>query len=218
MKWAGYKEASKTKKYVWTLGPEKRIYNLPSTQMGTWDINARRKFFVKSVIVRQRFFVKLVMVWRRFFMKSVIVRRRFFMKSVIVRRRFFVKSVIVRRRFFVKSVIVRRRFFVKSVIVRQRFFVKSVIVRRKFFVKSVIGYWSSTIVAKLSTKARQIFLKTNIFYLLIRTRTCAYQGVRNVRFSVSLLEVCGDPDCNSDLASCKTHCAKNETSHSGFFQ
>ena len=48
--------------------------------------------------------------------------------------------------------------------------------------------------------------------------TCAYQGVRNVRFSVSLLEVCGDPDCNSDLASCKTHCAKNETSHYGFFQ
>ena len=32
-------------------------------------------------------------------------------------------------------------------------------------------------------KARQIFRKTNISYPLIRTRTCAYQGVRNVRFS-----------------------------------
>ena len=31
-------------------------------------------------------------------------------------------------------------------------------------------------------KARQIFRKTNISYPLIRTRTCVYQGVRNVRF------------------------------------
>ena len=31
-------------------------------------------------------------------------------------------------------------------------------------------------------KARQIFRKTNISYPLIRTRTCAYQGVRNVCF------------------------------------
>ena len=29
-------------------------------------------------------------------------------------------------------------------------------------------------------KARQIFRKTNISYPLIRTRMCAYQGVRNV--------------------------------------
>ena len=36
-------------------------------------------------------------------------------------------------------------------------------------------------------KARQIFRKTNISYLLIRTRTCAYQGVRNVRFSENLV-------------------------------
>ena len=35
-------------------------------------------------------------------------------------------------------------------------------------------------------KARQIFRKTNISYLLIRTRTCAYQEVRNVRFSENL--------------------------------
>ena len=35
-------------------------------------------------------------------------------------------------------------------------------------------------------KARQIFLKTNISYLLIRTSTCAYQRVRNVRFSQNL--------------------------------
>ena len=32
-------------------------------------------------------------------------------------------------------------------------------------------------------RARQIFRKTIISYLLIRTRACAYQGVRNVRFS-----------------------------------
>ena len=35
-------------------------------------------------------------------------------------------------------------------------------------------------------KARQIFRKTNISYPLIRTRTCAYQGVRNVCFSENL--------------------------------
>ena len=35
-------------------------------------------------------------------------------------------------------------------------------------------------------KARQIFQKTNISYPLIRTSTCAYQGVRNVRFSENL--------------------------------
>ena len=35
-------------------------------------------------------------------------------------------------------------------------------------------------------KARQIFRKTNISNPLIRTRTCAYQGVRNVGFSENL--------------------------------
>ena len=35
-------------------------------------------------------------------------------------------------------------------------------------------------------KARQIFRKTNISYPPIRTRTFAYQGVRNVRFSENL--------------------------------
>ena len=35
-------------------------------------------------------------------------------------------------------------------------------------------------------KARQIFRKTNISYPLIRTRTCAYQGVRNVCFLENL--------------------------------
>ena len=35
-------------------------------------------------------------------------------------------------------------------------------------------------------KACQIFRKTNISYPLIRTRTCAYQGVRNIRFSENL--------------------------------
>ena len=35
-------------------------------------------------------------------------------------------------------------------------------------------------------KARQIFRKTNISYSLVRTRKCAYQGVRNVPFSENL--------------------------------
>ena len=35
-------------------------------------------------------------------------------------------------------------------------------------------------------KARQIFRKTNIFYPLIRSRTCAYHRVRNVHFSENL--------------------------------
>ena len=35
-------------------------------------------------------------------------------------------------------------------------------------------------------KVRQIFRKTDISYPLIRTRTCGYQGVRNVRFSENL--------------------------------
>ena len=35
-------------------------------------------------------------------------------------------------------------------------------------------------------KARQIFRKSNIFYSLIRRRTCTYQRVRNVRFSENL--------------------------------
>ena len=36
-------------------------------------------------------------------------------------------------------------------------------------------------------KASQIFQKTNISYFLIRTRTCAYQGVRNICFSENLV-------------------------------
>ena len=30
-------------------------------------------------------------------------------------------------------------------------------------------------------KARQIFQKNNVSYTLIRTRTCSYQGLKNVR-------------------------------------
>ena len=35
-------------------------------------------------------------------------------------------------------------------------------------------------------KACQIFRKTNMSYPLIRTRACAYQGVRNICFSENL--------------------------------
>ena len=61
-------------------------------------------------------------------------------------------------------------------------------------------------------KARQIFRKTNISYPLIRTCTCAYQGVRNVRFSgnltcfVFLKHPFGDsPFCpiTNDIAFCE---------------
>ena len=34
------------------------------------------------------------------------------------------------------------------------------------------------------SKARQIFRTTNIPYSLIRTRMCAYQGLKNVRFRI----------------------------------
>ena len=37
------------------------------------------------------------------------------------------------------------------------------------------------------SKAHQIFRKTNISYPLIRTRTCTYQGVRNLRYSEHLV-------------------------------
>ena len=36
-------------------------------------------------------------------------------------------------------------------------------------------------------KTHQTFQKTNISYPLIRTGTCVYQGVRNVRFSENLV-------------------------------
>ena len=41
-------------------------------------------------------------------------------------------------------------------------------------------------ISKQEIKSRQIFRKTNISYRLMRSRTCAYQGVRNVRFSENL--------------------------------
>ena len=43
---------------------------------------------------------------------------------------------------------------------------------------------------KKKDKACQIFGKTNISYLLICTRTCAYQGVRNVRFLEKFVVLC----------------------------
>ena len=41
-------------------------------------------------------------------------------------------------------------------------------------------------ISKQEIKSRQIFRKTNISYRLMRSRTYAYQGVRNVRFSENL--------------------------------
>ena len=53
----------------------------------------------------------------------------------------------------------------------------------------IIGYKAKERISKRvlqENKARQIFRKTNVSYLLIRTRACVYQGIRNVRFSENL--------------------------------
>ena len=58
-------------------------------------------------------------------------------------------------------------------------------VRKRYFVdnkaKVQISRWRQQ-----ENKARQIFRKTNISYPLMRTRTCVYQGIRNLRFSENL--------------------------------
>ena len=41
-------------------------------------------------------------------------------------------------------------------------------------------------VLQIKNKGVQIFRKMNVFYPLIRTHTCAYQGVRNVHFLENL--------------------------------
>ena len=63
-----------------------------------------------------------------------------------------------------------------------------VLVTLSFFKKSsVIGQKKRISKQVLKeNKACQIFQKTNISYPLIRTRTCAYQRVRNVHFSENL--------------------------------
>ena len=61
--------------------------------------------------------------------------------------------------------------------------------RQKIYKSHVIGNKTKGQISKRvfqENKARQIFRKTNISYPLIRTRTCVYQGVRNVRFSENL--------------------------------
>ena len=60
----------------------------------------------------------------------------------------------------------------------------------KAIVEQVVGKKAKGRISKRvfqENKARQIFRKTNISYPLIRTRTCAYQGIRNVRFSENLV-------------------------------
>ena len=56
---------------------------------------------------------------------------------------------------------------------------------RKIFLAQLVGNKAKGQILKVvfqEGKARQNFRKTNISYPLIRTRTCAYQGVRNVLF------------------------------------
>ena len=55
----------------------------------------------------------------------------------------------------------------------------------RHFVGNKAKVWISERVFQ-ENKVRQIFRKTNISYPLIRTRTCVYPGVRNVRFSENL--------------------------------
>ena len=56
--------------------------------------------------------------------------------------------------------------------------------RRKLVGNKAKGLISKRVFQK--NKARQIFHKKTISYPLIRIRTCAYQGVRNVFFSENL--------------------------------
>ena len=61
------------------------------------------------------------------------------------------------------------------------------------FVIQVIGNEAKRRISKRvfqESKARQNFRKTNISYPLIRTRTCAYQGIRNVCFSEIFSVLC----------------------------
>ena len=57
---------------------------------------------------------------------------------------------------------------------------------RTYFVGNKTKGWISKRVFQ-ENKARQILRKTMISYPLIRTHTCAYQRVRNVRFSENLV-------------------------------
>ena len=62
-------------------------------------------------------------------------------------------------------------------------------------------YWGSFIYY-----VRKIFRNTNISYHLIRTRTCAYQGVRNVSFSENFANVTNEwsPGSLTMLSACLT--------------
>ena len=56
-----------------------------------------------------------------------------------------------------------------------------------WYISSVKGRKRISKRALQENKARQIFRKTNISYPLIRTRTCAFQVVINVRFGENLM-------------------------------
>ena len=58
-----------------------------------------------------------------------------------------------------------------------------------FTIRQIVGNKAKGRISKWvfqENKARQIFRKTNISNPLIRIRTCAYQGVRNISFSENL--------------------------------
>ena len=62
--------------------------------------------------------------------------------------------------------------------------------KTKVLLKHIAGNKAKGRISKQAfqeNKAHQIFRKKNISYPLIRTCTCAYQGVRNVRFSENLV-------------------------------
>ena len=72
-----------------------------------------------------------------------------------------------------------------------------------FFFKSVVLLFTIDselwhLISKVSfiQYVRRIFRKTNISYPLIRTRTCAYQGVRNVSFLESFAYVLNEWSLN----------------------
>ena len=62
--------------------------------------------------------------------------------------------------------------------------------KTKVLLKHIAGNKAKGRISKQAfqeNKAHQIFRKKNISYPLIRTCACAYQGVRNVRFSENLV-------------------------------
>ena len=93
-------------------------------------------------------------------------------------------------------IIINALFFPKQITIVQNWLATSCMrsirlrtILHTYFKLLVVGNKAKRRISKRvfqENKVRQIFQKTNISYALIRTRTCPYQGVRNVCFSENL--------------------------------